>query len=314
MKIPGAGRYVNARPKENTPMSGPYRSMLFVPGQHGSWVPKALQAAPDAIILDLEDAVAPSAKQVARATVAASIRAYAENNRHVDMWARPNALASPEVGLDLGAVIQPGLTGLVLPKLDSRDDVLRYDALVTHFEHMNEVRPGTIEFIASLETAAGMSNCEEIAKAPRVVSLIGATARDADTSRALNFRWSPEGLETIYIRSRINLAARNAGHQYVVCGMWQDIQNLDGLRAFAALQRDLGYDGQTIIHPSHVGPVHEVYTASDEEIAFYTGMIEAFDKASANGDGSANYNGQHIDTAHVETARAIVAAARRGRN
>jgi citrate lyase subunit beta/citryl-CoA lyase len=287
--------------------------MLFVPGQHETWVPKALRADPDAIILDLEDAVAESAKEGARGTVAHSIHEYANNEQGTDIWVRPNALSSPTVGLDLEAVIQPGLTGLVLPKLDGREDVLRYDALVTHFEHKNGVTPGSIEFVASLETAQGMSRCEEIALAPRVVCLIGATARDADTGRALNFRWSLAGLETLYIRSRIVLAARAAGHQYVVCGMWQDIHDLDGLRVFANLQRDIGYDGQTLIHPSHVGPVHEVYTPDEEQVAFYQGMIDAFERAAATGAGSADYNGQHIDTAHLQTARAVVAAAQRVR-
>jgi citrate lyase subunit beta / citryl-CoA lyase len=295
-------------------MSGPYRSMLFVPGQQPTWVPKALRARPDAIILDLEDAVAESAKAGARESVAASIREYANNAEGADIWVRPNGLDSPNVGFDLDAVIQPGLTGLVLPKLSSRDDVIHYDALTTHCEHKNGVPAGTIEFVASLETAQGMARCEEIASAPRVVCLIGATARDADTGRALKFRWSIEGLETLYIRSRILLAARAAGHQYVVCGMWQDIHDLDGLRTFANLQRDLGYDGQTLIHPSHVAPVHEVYTPSAEEVEFYQGMIEAFEKAAATGAGSVDYGGQHIDTAHMQTARAIVAAAARTRH
>ena len=180
-------------------MSGPYRSMLFVPGQQPSWVPKALRARPDAIILDLEDAVAESAKAGARESVAASIREYANNEEGADIWVRPNGLDSPNVGFDLDAAIQPGLTGLVLPKLSSRDDVIHYDALTTHFEHKNGVPAGTIEFVASLETAQGMARCEEIASAPRVVCLIGATARDADTGRALKFRWSIEGLEDFSI-------------------------------------------------------------------------------------------------------------------
>ena len=288
--------------------------MLFVPGQQPTWVPKALRARPDAIILDLEDAVAESAKASARESVAASIREYAHNAEGVDIWVRPNSLESPNVGFDLAAAIQPGLTGLVLPKLSSRDDVVRYDALTTHFELKNGVQAGTIEFVASLETAQGMARCEEIASAPRVVCLIGATARDADTGRALKFRWSLEGLETLYIRSRILLAARAAGHQYAVCGMWQDIHDLDGLRTFANLQRDLGYDGQTLIHPSHVAPVHEVYTPSAEEIEFYQGMIDAFEQAAATGAGSVDYRGQHIDTAHMQTARAIVASAGRARH
>lgn len=286
--------------------------MLFVPGQRATWVPKGLAAGPDALILDLEDAVAETAKDEARGSVANSIRDHAQNPERIDLWARPNGLVTRHVGFDIEAIVQPGLVGLVLPKLSGRDDVIRYDALVSHAEHRNDVPLGSTQFIASLETADGMTHCEEIASAsPRMVSMIGATARDADTARSLGFRFSREGPETLYLRSRILLASRAAGHPYAMCGMWQDIQDLDGLRIFAGLQRDLGYDGQTLIHPSHVATVHEVYSPSEEEVAFYRGMIEAFETAEAQGGGSANYGGQHIDTAHVHTARAVVAAAER---
>jgi citrate lyase subunit beta/citryl-CoA lyase len=288
--------------------------MLFVPGHHPDWVPKAMRARPDAIILDLEDAVAESAKGNARDLVARAIEAHRDNSGGIEIWGRPNGLDTEHVGFDLDAVVRPGLAGLVLPKLNGHDDVVRYDALATHAEYRNGAEPGSVAFIASLETPAGMGRCEEIAAAsPRMVSMIGATARDADTARSLGFRFSVEGSETLYLRSRILLASRAAGHPYALCGIWQDIADLDGLRAFATRQRDLGYDGQTVIHPSHVGPVHEVYSPSESEIAFYQGMIDAFEAAAARGDGAVDYGGQHVDTAHVNTARAIVAAAQRSR-
>ena len=186
------------------------------------------------------------------ATVTTSIETHA-GAAGTDLWGRPNGLDSPHVGFDVAALVRPGLTGLVLPKLRDRDDVIRYDALVTHAELANGVAPGTVELLASLETAAGMAHVEEIAAAsPRMVSVVGATARDADTARSLGYRFSLAGSETLYLRSRILLASRAAGHAYAVCGMWQDIADLDGLRAFAHHQRDLGYDGQMLIHPSPV--------------------------------------------------------------
>ncbi|NMO88270.1 CoA ester lyase [Actinomycetospora sp. TBRC 11914] len=279
--------------------------MLFVPGQRPSWVEKARRARPDAIILDLEDAVADSAKAEAREAVAASIDAHPGD---VDLWGRPNGLDTPHVGFDVEALVRPGLVGLVLPKLDGRDDVIRYDALVTHAEHRAGLPIGSTRFLASLETAPGMARCEEIAAAsPRMCALVGATARDADTARSLGYRFSLEGHETLYLRSRILLASRAAGHDFAVCGMWQDIADLDGLRTFARAQRDLGYDGQMLIHPSHVGPVHEIYGPSAEEVEFYRGMVAAFDAAAAGGAASVDYRGQHIDAAHAKTARAIVA-------
>ena len=288
--------------------SRPYRSMLFVPGQREGWARKALVAGPDAVILDLEDAVPDAEKASGRERVAHQLdELHADPPAGTDLWVRPNSWDSRLAGLDLEAVVRPGLTGLVLPKLTGPDDVLRFDAVLTHCEIRNGVAEGSVKLIASLETPEGMASCEAIAAAsPRMVSLIGATARDADTARSLGFQFTEEGLETLYLRSRILLACRAAGHPFAVCGIWQDIRDLDGLERFARRQRQLGYDGQVLIHPSHVGPVHEVFTPSVETLAFYGGMIEAFERAEAEGNASVDYEGQHIDRAHYETAKAVV--------
>ncbi len=285
-----------------------YRSMLFVPGQRPTWVDKAVAVGPDALILDLEDAVPEQEKDAARSTVADSVRRIGAGDSGIDMWVRPNSWDSDRAGLDLESVVVPGLRGLVLPKLDSAEDVVRFDALTRHYEIRNGLAPGSVMFIASLETPRGMADCEAIATAvPRVVSLIGATARDADTGRALGFEWTPEGLETLYLRSRILLAGRAAGHQMVICGMWQDIHDLEGLERFSMLQRQLGYDGQMVIHPSHVAIVNSVYSLPDERRTFYEGLIDAFRAAESQGAASTSYDGQHIDRAHYETALAVVA-------
>ncbi|MHB1468154.1 MAG: HpcH/HpaI aldolase/citrate lyase family protein [Solirubrobacteraceae bacterium] len=296
-----------------------YRSMLFVPGQRQGWAQKALAADPDAIILDLEDAVPEAEKDAARATVASAIDAATEQRREAgddaagsatDVWVRPNDWESRRAGLDIEATVRPGLTGFVLPKLHTAQDVLRFDTLVAHCELRNGVPEGSIALIATLETAQGMGNCEQIASAsPRVISLVGLSARDADSARALGYEFSEQGLETLYVRSRILLASRAASHQFALCGLWQDIRDLEGLVRFSRHQRRLGYDGQLLIHPAHVGPVHEVYTPSPEKIEFYRGMLDAFLAAEGSGAGSVDYEGQHIDRAHYETARAIVAAA-----
>jgi citrate lyase subunit beta/citryl-CoA lyase len=291
---------------------GPYRSMLFVPGQRGGWARKALASGADAIILDLEDAVPDAEKAAGRETVVASLRELrADPPQDTDVWVRPNSWDSRLAGLDLEAVVRPGLTGLVLPKLLGPEDVMRFDAVLTHCEIRNGVPEGSIKLIASLETPRGMATCEAIAAAsPRMVSMIGATARDADTARSLGFQFTEEGLETLYLRSRILLACRAAELAFAICGIWQDIRDLEGLHRFAMRQRQLGYDGMVMIHPSHVGPVHEVFTPSEQELAFYGGMIAAFERGEAEGHASVDYDGQHIDRAHYQTAKAIVGRAR----
>jgi citrate lyase subunit beta / citryl-CoA lyase len=287
----------------------PYRSLLFVPAHKDTWVAKALAAGPDAVILDLEDAVPDAEKPRAREVLADSIAEARRTDAGVGIFVRPNSWESRAFAPDLEAAVVPGLDGLLLPKLYGEADVLRFDAVLTYLELQAGIAEGAVELIATLETAESLDACERIARAPRVVSMLGATARDADVQRAVGYRWTAEGLETLYLRSRVVLACRAAGLSHPVCGLWQDLRDLDGLARFAAANRDLGYRGQVLIHPSHVERVNEVFTPTQEEVAFYRGMIRAFEEAEAAGSAAVDYEGQHVDRAHYLTARETVAFA-----
>lgn len=282
-----------------------YRSMLFVPGHKPSWVPKGIDSGADALILDLEDAVPDADKADARETVARSV---ADHGDRVDLWVRPNSWETGLAGFDLEAVVVPGLAGLLLPKIHTATDVLRYDTLLTHFERRAQLPVGSVSLIPSFETATSMVECREIAGAsPRVASLFGVTSRDGDVQHALGYQWSPEGLETLYLRSRLLMAARAAGLEHPLVGLWQDVADPAGLVPFAEQNRALGYRGQVVIHPSHVAPVNEVFTPADEVVAYYRGMVTEFEAALQRGDAAVIYEGQHIDYAHVRTARAVLA-------
>ena len=127
--------------------------------------------------------------------------------------------------------------------------------------------PVIIGLIVSFETAVSMARCEEIAAAsPRVSGLLGATGPNADVGRELGFEFTPEGLESLYLRSRIVLASRAAGLHHPVTGVWQDIKDSDGFRRFATDARRLGYRGMVCIHPSHVALSHEVFTPAAETV------------------------------------------------
>lgn len=283
----------------------PYRSMLFVPGHRRGWAEKAASSGADALILDLEDSVPAGQKNEARASVLDAVaNLAAAESPGPDLWVRPNGLESHEAGRDLEVVVCQGLTGVFLPKVYRRDDVISYAALLTHFEVSQGLPVGSVQVMVSLETAESMVNCSDLARASeRVAALVGTAVRDADAARAVGYTFTPEGLETLYIRSRVVLESRAAGLEHPICGLWQDIGDLDGLRRFAEQNRGLGYRGQLVIHPSHVPVVNEVFGISASEISFYRGMISAFDAAVAEGRAAVEYAGQHIDYAHVKTAR-----------
>jgi citrate lyase subunit beta / citryl-CoA lyase len=285
----------------------PYRSLLFVPGNRADWVRKAARAGTDAVILDLEDSVPHAEKAQARLDVTKSIELLRSEYPHTGVLVRPNALDTEHFALDVQAAIQPGVHALLLPKVCGRDDVVAYATLVLAAELAREMQPGGVALVPSLETARGLMAVEELAASPRVGALMVAAARDADVSRDVGFVWTRAGLETLYYRSRAVLASRAAGLRYIMCGLWQEIADLDGLRAFARANRELGFGGQVVIHPSHVGPVNEAYAPSPSELARFRQMIEIYEKAEADGRGAAMFEGEHIDIAHVKTARDALA-------
>ncbi|MGH3253990.1 MAG: HpcH/HpaI aldolase/citrate lyase family protein [Streptosporangiaceae bacterium] len=277
-----------------------FRSVLFVPGHKPGWALKALKAGPDAIVLDLEDSVPAEDKAAARDQVWRSIGALREQDESVALYVRVNPLATRLTGADLEAVVRPGLDGIFAPKIERATDVLRYDALLDHFETRNET--AGLEYIVPVETVPAIHNCREIAAAsPRVGAMIGPTAEHADIAREVGFEWTPGGLETLYLRSRVLLACREAGIQ-ALTGLWERVDDLDGLRTFAQQGRGLGFRGMVAIHPSHVPVINAVFSPSSAEIEFYEGMVAAYAEAAAAGSGALRYRGRHIDRAHFEKA------------
>jgi len=286
----------------------PYRSILFVPGHKPTWAQKALSSGADAIILDLEDSVPAEEKAAARTVVAESIRRLRSLDPSVGIGVRVNGLATRQTGADLEAVVGPGLDIVFAPKIEEATDVLRYDTLLDHFELRNGVTG--LEYIVPVETVKAIQNCAEIASAsPRVGALIGPTAEHADIAREVGFEWTPEGLETLYLRSRVLLACRGAG-LHALTGLWERIDDLDGLAEFARQGRRLGFRGMIAIHPSHVPVLNTVFSASAAEIDFYEGLVRAYEQAAREGSGALRYRGLHIDKAHYDKARLWLESAR----
>lgn len=285
----------------------PYRSMLFVPGHKPEWAEKGVAAGADAIILDLEDSVPPQEKEMARAQVRDTITRLRVANCRADVWVRPNSSDTGLQGSDFEAVMVPGLTGFFLPKVVDAREMVSIDAVVSHIEQREGLEAGAVELIVSYETAESMAHCEEIAAAtPRVASLLGATGPNADVGRSLGFEFTLAGLESLYLRSRIVLAARSNGIDHPVGGVWQDIKDLEGCRVFAEDQRRLGYRGLVCIHPSHVEIANEVFTPPAEVVEQARRLVEAFYAAEASGHSAVVFEGQMIDLAHARTAQGLL--------
>jgi len=287
----------------------PYRSALFVPGNRAAWMEKAIGYGADCLILDLEDSVPDQEKVAARPLVRAAIVSLKARGQAVNV--RINGFATGLTFDDLEGVLCPELDGVALPKVETVADMRELDALLTHLEQRMGIPPGTIETPLGCETAAAMRNTYEIATScPRVKRVTLAAGPGGDAARAIGYLWSKEGTETLYLRSKTVLDCRAAGIQYPTVSSWWNIKDLEGLEKDARWNRQLGFRGQTVMHPSHVPIVNRVFTPSAEEIAYFEGLIQAMEDARKRGIAAVTYKGDMVDEAMVKTAREMLALAR----
>ncbi|MGZ0186831.1 MAG: HpcH/HpaI aldolase/citrate lyase family protein [Alphaproteobacteria bacterium] len=284
----------------------PVRSFLFVPALKASMIEKGAGAGADAVILDLEDSVPTAAKTDARNLVTTKLPWLAKQGQRV--YVRINRSPYLYDFDDMIAVVGENVEGLILSKPCGPEDVDCVTMMLSEVEHRKGVEIGTTRLVPTLETARSMETAYEIAKRDRVSALAGPMAKNGDSARALGVGWSEHGRESLYLKSRVVMAARAAG-KAPIGGLWQQVHDLDGLEIYLARERELGLVGQMLLHPSNVAPANRAFSPTSEDIAYYQGMIDAHAEAVAAGRAACIYDGEHIDIAHVQTAREIAAQA-----
>lgn len=287
----------------------PLRSMLFVPGNKFAWMEKALNYGADALIYDLEDAVPPADKTAARSLVRDALEQFHAHGPTLTV--RINALETGIAGDDLEAIVCPALSAIVAPKVETPQDIAVLDTLLTQYEHQAGMTPGQIEIFPTLETATGIYHAYHIATcSARVPTLVATAGKGGDTARSLGYVWSKDATETLFIRSKVLLEARAAACHYPLIASWFDIKDIESLQADVQLNRQIGFTGQVVIHPSHVPIVNQMFTPSAEEIAYYQGLVAAMEKAEQEGTAAVTYDGGMVDIAMLKTAQQLLALAR----
>jgi citrate lyase subunit beta/citryl-CoA lyase len=287
----------------------PIRSLLYVPGNKLDWMLKAPKYGADALIFDLEDAVPPEQKVASRAIIRQALEALAAQPRP-RLFVRINGMTTGLARDDLAAVICPALFGVYLPKADGPEEIAQLDAWLGELEAAAGLEAGRIFIRPLLETARGHRECYEIAMAsPRVAYLGTGGGGQGDIARALGYRETPSGLETLYLRSKVLLDVRTAGITNPIGGLWDRIHDLDGLRAHCERERSLGYQGLHAIHPSHVPIINEVFSPTPEEVAYWQGLVAAVEAGQRQGTAAVVYAGRMVDIAHLTHARDMVALA-----
>lgn len=259
-----------------------HRSYLFVPGDRPERFARALAAGADAVVLDLEDAVAPGKKAAAREAVSAQL------SSPVPVFVRINGVGTEWIADDLDAIAGPGLAGVMLPKTASPDDL----------GHVGRALPG-VPLLPLIETAAGVLRAPDIASHPGVVRLaFGSIDFQVETGI------QGDDAELLYARSRLVLASAAAGIAPPVDGVTTSTGDAALVLNDARRALRLGFGGKLCIHPMQVAPVHEGFRPAADELQWARGVLAA---VAAGGDGAISYQGRMVDRPVVQRAKQILA-------
>ena len=275
---------------------------LYTPGNRKDFVEKAAKYNPDAIIVDLEDAVPIDLKERVRWEVAELIPTLAVQSL-VRINSEPQYLEE-----DLKAVVSKHIYGVILPKAESVQLIRSVDDILNSLEKERHLPSNSVKLLLLIETALCVERCFEVASAAaRVDSVVFASAEDGDLQRDLKCSWSVEGTEMLYARSKVLLDARAAGLKYVLDGAFSDIKNDDALRKDCLLSKRLGYDGRTLIHPKQLAIAREVYLPTPQELEYYKRVVAAFKEAESKGLAAISFEGRLVDYAMYRKAKEFLA-------
>ena len=281
----------------------PRRSCLYMPGSNARALEKSRTLAADTLILDLEDAVAPDAKAMARNQVTDAVKAGGFGRREVVI--RVNGLTTPWGAEDVVAAAQAAPDAILVPKVSTPGDVMMAAKAIR-----DAGAPEKTRLWAMMETPLAMLNADSIARtaadpASRLSVFIMGTNDLAKETRA---RLTP-GRPSMLAWLSICLAAARAHGIEIIDGVYNDFSNEAGLRAECEQGRDFGMDGKTLIHPSQIGPCNEIFAPSGDEVAFARKIITVFSEPANAAKGAIQIDGKMVELLHAEIARRTVAIA-----
>lgn len=282
----------------------PLRSMIFTPGHRRDLIEKAIRSGADAVIIDLEDAVAMAEKDGARAGLAELPESP------VPLYVRTNGPETEMYWDDVIAAGAAGVAGIVIPKAEHAALIRQTDGALRAMEMSSGHRVGMVGIVPLIESGLGTRNTYEMMLASdRVESVLYGGGEQGDLVADLGVEWTPEGTGLMFSRAKVLMDARAAGIEHPLEAVFMDFRNLEALRVECELARTLGYVGKVAIHPAQVAVINEVFTPTAEQVAHHRRIIEEFDKALAAGSASIAVDGKMVDYAVARVARAVLARA-----
>jgi citrate lyase subunit beta/citryl-CoA lyase len=281
------------------PIARPRRSALYMPASNPRAVEKARSLPADVVILDLEDAVAPEAKLEARAAAVAAVKAGGFGRREVAI--RVNGLGTPWGADDLAAAAEAGPDAVIVPKIGSAADVVAYDAGLMS-------APPTTRLWAMIETCQAMFELKAIAAASQTTRLAAFAMGVNDLAKEMKARQTPDRAAFLPFLSMAVAAARTYG-LVALDGVHNEIDDLAALEAVCQQGAAFGFDGKTLIHPTHLAICNAAFAPPADEVAWARSVVEAFARPENEGKGALRVEGRLAEHLHLAEARRLLAVA-----
>jgi citrate lyase subunit beta / citryl-CoA lyase len=281
-----------------------FRSLIFVPSNSRRFMDKAKTLTADITCFDLEDSVPMNEKAAARQMITQTLKDRTEYK--TNLYIRINSLNSGMAFSDLKEIIQNGVDGIVIPKVNDENEIVEITRFISNLEDERGIEKGSIKLMPSIETAKGVVNTFFIAKADQRVNTVIFGVFDFLYDMGLDYSEN-DGIEYMYARGKIPVDAKAAGVS-AIDAIWQKVDDTNGLIKDAIVAKRLGYSGKSVIHPSQIEPVHKIFIPTKNEIEWAKKVIEALDQTMERGSGrgAVKLEGKMIDAVHYKQAKAIL--------
>ena len=276
-----------------------FRSLIFVPGNNPRFLEKAKKLQADIVCFDLEDSVPDNKKANARKLIKSALKSRKSYGSSI--FVRTNSPASGKIPFDLKEVVQKGIDGIVIPKVNNVKDMKTIEKVLSGLERTRKLKP--IQIIPSIESAEGVVNTFSIASFGKRVSAVVFGVFDLLNDLGIEYTKEPEGAK--YSRAKIPVDAHAAGVA-AIDAIWQDLKDSKGLEKDCKIGKSLGYSGKSIIHPDQIPVVHKLFHPNKSEILWAEKVCKTYLKSTKKGKGATTVDGKMIDEVHFKQAKALL--------
>ena len=276
-----------------------FRSLIFVPGNNPRFLEKAKKIQADIVCFDLEDSVPDNEKTSARKLIKNALKSRSEYSSSI--FVRTNSPLSGKISSDLKEIIQKGIDGIVIPKVNNISELKKIQKILSGLEKSKKLKP--IQIIPSIESAEGVVNSYQIASFGKRVTAIVFGIFDLLNDLGVEYtKDSPGGK---YSRYKIPVDATAAGIS-AIDGIWQDLNDLKGLQKDCNFGKSLGYTGKSVIHPDQISMVHKSFHPNKTEISWAQKVCTVYLESTKKGKGATTVDGKMIDEVHYKQAKALL--------